>query len=475
MTNPADRISRLVRICIPLLAAIGLSLGILKAGSVPILGLCMVLCLVHFFCRRPFLLILLWLVLPPMYEIAQTPFVSLGNLGPIVLVPQDVAIFFTIAFLITGAISRPRETLDSARTNVFLSLFLAMVLVSVALYTPIYGKMAIGEARKDYFLFLFPLLAALSTRTIADLRRLVSAVYWLAVFMSVVCLIIFLQHPSMDRYAVPLVGEGSLLTLFALFSILMMHANGVMIVNKITDRIIVLLLLGVTVLARTRTVFMAAALGLFIFFCLTRHKTKFLGRTLAVTTLFLLMIGLAFWLAPSSTQEFASPLKGIIDPSSDRNASWRMEGWRQQIAALSGSELVFGKGVGSYFKWSDRAEEVTVGPHNAYVQILIKFGLLGLALYCLLAFSFFRRALIISRRLPPGPVKACVEMSVLNFGAAHAYMTGYGFSLIIFVFLGIGMAALKLADNASGASRRPRRELSGSPGTHMFSRSAAIA
>jgi O-antigen ligase len=450
---------------VPVLATIagaaGLAVGVLKVGAVPIVGLCMLLWLVPFFCRRPFLLILLWLALPPMYEIAQAPFVSLGNLGPIVLVPQDVPIFFTIAFLITAAISRPRETLDSARTTVFVSLFLAMVLVSVALYTPIYGKMAIGEARKDYFLLLFPLTGVLSIRTFSDLRRLMLAVYWLALCMTVVCLVVFLQHPSMDRYAVPLVGDGSLLTLFVAFSILTSHANGVVIMSKAIDGVVLLLLLLVTVLARTRTVFMAGGLGVLLVFCLRGDKARFLRRAFAVSIAFFLVIGSAFYVAPGFTQEFVSPLAGIIDPGSDRHASWRMEGWRQQMAALSESELVFGKGVGSYFKWYDRAEEVTVGPHNVYVQILIKFGLLGLAAYGLLVFTFFRRMLAVRRALPPGPARAYVEMSILNFGAAHAYMTGYGFSLIMFVFYAIGMAALSLVKNVSYALPERRQEFTG--------------
>jgi O-antigen ligase len=260
----------------------------------------------------------------------------------------------------------------------------------------------------------------------------------------------------MDRYAIPVVGEGSLVALFAVFSILISHANGMVIVNKTIDAALLTLLTSVIILARTRTVIMAGGVGVFLLFWLARHKARFLRRALAVSMLFLIAIGPVFYAAPGFMQEFVSPLKGIIDPGSDLHASWRMEGWRKQLAALSESEVVFGRGLGSYFKWYYRLHEVTYSPHNAYVQILLKFGLLGLGVYCALVLTFFRRALKIRRRLPPGPARAYVEMSILNFGAAHAYMTGYGFSLIILVFYAIGITAVGLVqDDASRARYSP--------------------
>jgi O-antigen ligase len=434
----------LAPMAMPVAVGLGIAVGALEFGAVPVVGLCVLLWLVPFFCRHSFLLLLLWLGIPLVLVLARAPFVSLVKLGPILILPSDIPYFFTIAYLTVAAITRPREIIRALKNDPFLTLFLLMVVTSVVLYTPSYGKMAIGEARKDYLYFLFPLLATLSIQTFSDLRRLMLSVCLLATSMSVFAYAVFLENPSIDRYALPIVGEGSLVALFAVFSILISHANGMLIVSKRVDAAMLTLLTSVIILARTRTVFLAGAAGVVLLFWLARHKGRFFVRAFVVSIFFLITISTALYTAPRLTEQFVSPLKGIIDPGSDQNASWRMEGWRQQMAVLSDSEVVFGRGLGSYFDWYHHTQEVTYSPHNAYVQILLKFGLLGLGVYCALILTFFRRAMRVRRRLPPGQARAYMEMSILNFGAAHAYMTGYGFSLIILVFYAVGVTTAGL-------------------------------
>src|SRR5260370_32740212 len=105
--------------------------------------------------------------------------------------------------------------------------------------------------------------------------------------------------------------------------------------------------------------------------------------------------------------------------------------------------------------WQYSSERVKIGPHNAYVMIVLKLGLLGLAVYSLLAFSFFRRMLVARKKLPPGPARAYVEMSLVTFAAAHACMSGYGFSLIIFVFYAIGITAFRLLQDGREVTAQP--------------------
>ena len=58
-------------------------------------------------------------------------------------------------------------------------------IASVVIYTPEYGKMAIGEARESFFYFFFPVLTLTSIKTFANLHRLLLAVFFLAVGVSV--------------------------------------------------------------------------------------------------------------------------------------------------------------------------------------------------------------------------------------------------------------------------------------------------
>jgi len=55
--------------------------------------------------------------------------------------------------------------------------------------------------------------------------------------------------------------------------------------------------------------------------------------------------------------------------------------------------------------------------------------------------------------LPRGPMRAYVEMGILNFGAGHAYMMGYGFNLIMLIFFGLALSAVRLQRDSWAVSR----------------------
>ena len=224
--------------------------------------------------------------------------------------------------------------------------------------------------------------------------------------------------------------------------------NSMVVVNRTVDAISLGLFLPAIIIPQHRTVFLGGAFGLLLMFWLHRKKMLFLAKALLVAIAFLTVMEVVLVNIPTFERSFTKALQGIIEPQSDQTASWRMEGWRQQLSGLSVKELLFGKGLGSYYHWFNRRTEVTVAPHNAYVQIVLKFGVLGLVVYGLLVFSFFRKIFAVRNKLPPGPMRAYTEISLLNFGAAHAYLIGYDFSVIILIFYAIGISTVKLLRDA---------------------------
>jgi O-antigen ligase len=457
VTTSADRPFNLALVLVPIAAiALALAGSTLGVGATPIAGLIVLLWLIPVFCSRPQRIVLLWLGLPLIPEIARTPFVSMGSIGPILLLPADIPYIFTIAYLVVAAVNRPRETFKTLKANRFLALFLLMIAVSTLINSPRYGKMAIGDARKTFFFFLFPLLAAMTIKTLEDLRRLALDVHLLAVCMSVVAYVVLILHPTVNRQGF-VGGEGTLVVLFALFSLLIFHANGLVLISRTVDAVTFVLFLSVLLISRSRTVFLAAALGMLCLHVLRRDRGAFLLKTAALAAVLAAVVWVAFENAPSFTGEFMEPVAGLLHPYSDKTASWRMEGWDKQLASLSNSELLFGKGLGDYSNWYYQNVKITVGAHNVYVEIILKFGVLGLVIYALLVFSFVRRMLLVRNKLPRGLVRACVEAGVVNFVAAHASMTGYDFSLIILVFYGLGIAAAGLPIDDPRASLPMRR------------------
>ena len=338
MTSSADRPLNLALIVVPIATAFALAaniLGILKLGAAPMAGLIVLIWLVPILCNRPYGIVLLWLGLPLIPEIARTPFVSMGNIGSILLLPADIPYFFTIVYLVAAAATWPRETFKTLRADRFLALFLLMVVVSVLIHSPRYGKMAIGDARKTFFFLLFPLLAALSIKTLKDLRRLVLDVHLLAICMSVVGYAVLIGHPTLSRYGF-VGGEGTLVVLFALFSLLIFHANGLVLISRAVDAVMFVLFLSVLVISRSRSVLLAAGLGMLCLYVLRRDKWALFLKTAALAVVLAGAVWVAFECSPSLTGEFVKPLAGLLHPSSDKNASWRMEGWRKRLATLSG-------------------------------------------------------------------------------------------------------------------------------------------
>ncbi len=405
------------------------ALSILVFGAAPIAILVVLLWLVAFFCRHPMSLAMLWLAILLYQEVF--PDASLAQINgsitslPILLLPMDIPYFFTIVYLIITAVMRSQEIVRALKENPFLSLFLVIIVSSTIMYTPLYGKMAIGEARKFYFYFFFPLLTVISIKTFRDLHRLMLGVFLVSVCILIIGCLQLLMGPPILRSTLKFTSaQGALILVFTSFSILIARANGVVIINKIIDTVMVGLFLPVGIIVHHRTVLLGAMFGLFLMVGLHRHKMLFILKVVAASIMLLTVIWVIFMNMPAFEHVFIKQLGGIIEPHSDATASWRMEGWHQQLNDLSANELLVGKGLGSYYHWFNRGTKVMTSPHNAYVQIVLKFGLLGLVVYGLLVFSFFRKVFSVRNKLPPGSMRAYIEMGLLNFGAAHAYMTG---------------------------------------------------
>ena len=71
------------------------------------------------------------------------------------LLPMDAVYFFTILHLGVYALLHRNRFVSLLKENPFLSIFLAVVVLYIILCMPAYGKRAIGEARKYYFMFFY--------------------------------------------------------------------------------------------------------------------------------------------------------------------------------------------------------------------------------------------------------------------------------------------------------------------------------
>jgi hypothetical protein len=433
---------------VALVMSVVTGLGMQKFSPALVLVLFVLPYLIVLFHYYPLLLTSLWLVLLFLSIVFPD---TMYEFGAFYFIPMDPAYFFSIIFLTLYALTQRNECLRVLKANPFLAMFLGIVLLHILIYMPLHGKSSLGEARKFYFFFFFPLLAFLSIKTFNDLRTLLLLIFFLALAFLMTSLFRLIMGSSTRGLAN---AQMALFFLFTTFSILMFHINGRVILNPIVDIIVLGLCLTMITLTQHRSVLVAAAFGLVLMYVLSRNKILFISKmSFALITIFA-VIGLILSSVPAFERLTIERLSGIINPQSDNTASWRMKGWSHQMDKLlaSSKDLLFGQGLGSYYRAFNegvqRAKNMN-DPHNAYFQTITNFGLLGLVIYGLLAFMFFWKIFALRRTLPRGPMRAYVEMSVLNFGAGHAFMMGYGFSLPILIFLGMGMSAIKLLEDFS--------------------------
>jgi hypothetical protein len=431
----------------PLLSALVLALGILHLGGLVLFAGSLSLWVTLVLSGRPLAVAAVWLIAVLYEEVvhdATVQDVFLGQLGSILLLPMDVPYFLTLACLFVGALLRPEQTARVIRAYPFLTWFLILIIASVVIYTPQYGKQSIGEARKAYFFFLFPFLALVSVHNHRDVHRILMFVCGTAAVLSLCGYVLLFVSPAAMASMRPISAGGALFLLFATFAIVVSHSNRMVVITNTVDNLMLLLFVPLIFIAHHRTVFLAGILGFLVYIAFQRQKGLFVLKAAVASLLAALVIGMVLTKAPTFQRVFVGALGGLIDPAEDETGAWRIEGWRQQLTPLSTTQLLIGKGLGSYYSWYNGTQEVEAEPHDAYVQLVLKFGVLGLAIYALFALSFFRTALSTRRKLKPGMPRAYIEMSILNVIGAHALMTGYDFSAIILIFYSIGMATIEL-------------------------------
>ncbi len=375
----------------------------------------------------------------------------------IAFLPLDPVYFLMILKIGRYALIHPRRMVILIRGNFFLMVFLAMVAVYVILDTPTYGQSAIGEARKYYFAFLLPLLALISIKSPKDLRRLFLVLVSVAFFIAIIALVMLGMHGTIVRV---LNAEATLTLALVAFAMLIHRIYKMVIITPLLDKSLLLLFFVIVLGSGQRSVWIAVGFGLMLTLSLYWRRPILMSKMVILGLVVLMGVPAAMIMFPKSGSRLVEKFGGITDPYEDTTASWRIEEWRYQLEGLEESgKVLFGEGLGSYYIYvnSSGISEMTAYPHNAYIQMVLKFGLFGLAIYGLLAFEFFRRASAYRKRLAPGSMKAYLEMGIITFGAAHGYMLGYGIEPIVLILFAVTMTAAELSKRELAQPHRVSR------------------
>ncbi|HEV8164029.1 MAG TPA: O-antigen ligase family protein [Actinomycetota bacterium] len=190
----------------------------------------------------------------------------------------------------------------------------------------------------------------------------------------------------------------------------------------------VLLLLFCLVLNR-RTVWLAIVVGVAVLMLRDRRLGR---RALVLVALGGVLTAVAFvWLG--GLQESSEP----VVQSGSGNLSWRVQGWSELVTAWSRSptEWAIGQPVGSGFARQVEGVQTNTqyGPHNFYIEILVRTGFVGLVALVVLTVGLLRALWHTPSRdtglLGPGVLPALLAMQIVWYltwppGSEQGLVTG---------------------------------------------------
>lgn len=210
-------------------------------------------------------------------------------------------------------------------------------------------------------------------------------------------------------------------------------------------------LLGLTVLVlQHRSVWVAAFLPVLMAFVIVRQSQgKLASRMLVIAGLTALVLGPLL-----ATGKFSSATTSVADlavratSTTEGTFVGRVRGWDSLLHQWAGAgprTWVMGEPYGSGFKREEgHGKEVAYAPHNYYVQVLLRFGLIGLAAFVAFNIYLFRGAI----RLAAGPYDNMTGYAMLGILMSFAlfnipYSPAYTHGLFIGVVLALVLQYLR--------------------------------
>lgn len=141
----------------------------------------------------------------------------------------------------------------------------------------------------------------------------------------------------------------------------------------------------------------------------------------------------------------------FTDPGADGTAVWRLAIWKTAIQQ-GRQHLILGEGFGTYYDFGTQIGTITVSPHSLYVQTFLKLGLVGLLTYLAVVAAIMvalASAWRLARRIGDVPMEPVLLLGLVAVCASVAYGLAYSFETYSMIFVGLGLAAaLRLSGRA---------------------------
>jgi len=350
-----------------------------------------------------FLLVYLWFSAYISY--APIPFFQLDGVN-IYLGDAFFAIFVFLSIM--HVFKKEKMKRQRLGLNGAIMVYCIWLLICILRGAPEWGHSAFGEARFAMWVFLyFPIIQIIDTRD--KMNRL------LRNFMYIVLSYVILRVPY--RYFVQFdkdlymmlqskqVGwDISLLLGFIFIFLYSLYLSG-LIDRKRKAFVVSTMLFCVTIImlsARTGILALVVATAFIIIINMRKMAELIKPSFLIISAL---LVGIAIYVNPLSVNVEVDPeilktysaiprtgFDAIFLPSSTwytGTVGWRLKGWANLFDQSLTNNPVFGEGFGAYYNIYG-IEYEGVPPHNDWLIIFSKMGLIGLAMFILIVYRFYR-------------------------------------------------------------------------------------
>ncbi len=300
---------------------------------------------------------------------------------------------------------------------------------------------------------LFAFVGFHVVKTCDGVRRVFIALALGSIFATLNGLVWFLAQPGQRRY-IP----------YGIFVLVSLVGTVVLTINRMIRPILgwvlaAILLVGI-LLINARTIFLGLALGLFIVMIASPSgKLRLSIRSLRLLTGVAVVLFSVVWAITqtrtgSSFVERAETelVSGTLNYSDDPNATFRFMAWFEAFQRFAESP-VLGEAYGIPFKFD--LDESDARPHNTYLTVLYKMGVLGLTPLVLLLASFqwsgWKKLLHVHRPSEGIVLYALLigQMLMCLFGLLNLLLESPFLASIFWLTIGIGFRM------SSSASTKP--------------------
>lgn len=351
------------------------------------------------------------------------------SVGPVSLFTGD----FVVVALVTCAVRG--FSLRMTKGAIAIVLLLLIVVAGTVRGGLLYGLQTAGNEARAFVYFLLAMLAFAefrSSEAMALLRNLLhvvglsmlamAAVRWTGVSEALWGDTVLADLTAANEYRV--LGAAETLLIAELGIVALLYA--VVQQRRWARILLITVAFGGVLVLQHRSVWVATAAALLVVFLYTLRRTPSTWFATAIVAASLLAI--VYFLVPSGSSLPAALHEWVTEPTRERSTlEWRVQGWEDLLLELTSNDAIdwtIGSPIGRGYDRFVRGGLVSVAPHNFYLQVLLRLGVVGLAL---LIFVYARIVALSVRQIRSSRMTSLTALALAV--AQIAYFLPYGASL----------------------------------------------